>query len=106
MTEIRHDFRIDVTAALPPGAGSSAWQLTRARQEFPWLRAGSQMVQQQASKSHVVAVQGLWRCPFVPVSAPSAQCVVRMSRVPGVWPLIPTLRAVWTAGGGLRAALS
>ena len=47
----------------------------------------------------MVAVRGLWRCPFVPVSAPSAQCVVRMSRVPGVWPLVPAVRAVWTAGG-------
>jgi len=43
------------------------------------------------SKSNVVAVWGLCHCPFVPVSAPSAQCVVRMSRVPGVRPLIPSL---------------
>src|ERR1700693_4920804 len=40
-----------------PGFCSQARQLTEARAEFAWLRAGSQMVQQQALRDFAQAMQ-------------------------------------------------
>ena len=45
-----------------PGYGEQAAQLTEARAEYPWLRAGSQTVQQQALRDFAQAVRNLFAC--------------------------------------------
>ena len=44
-------------AARLPAMSSSAAQLTEARAEYGWLRAGSQTVQQQALRDFAQAMQ-------------------------------------------------